>query len=52
MLENACMKEESPAEVGGSSPTGSETGRGPSSLSQSGGAPMGGATIDEVQDES
>jgi len=52
MLENACMKDELPADMAGGSPAGSEAGRGPSSLPLPGDMPMGGATIRETQDES
>ncbi len=50
LLENVCMREEVAQDLAGISPTGSDSspGRGPSSLPE---APMGGATIDEVQDE-
>ncbi|EXJ63531.1 uncharacterized protein A1O5_11292 [Cladophialophora psammophila CBS 110553] len=50
MLENVCLREEVPQDPTGISPSGSDSspGRGPSSLSD---RPMGGATIDEAQDE-
>lgn len=50
MLENVCLREEFPQDPAGVSPTGSDSspGRGPSSLPD---PPMGGATIDEAQDE-
>ncbi|KAJ9612441.1 hypothetical protein H2200_004038 [Cladophialophora chaetospira] len=49
MLENVCLREEA-QDLGGVSPTGSESspGRGPSGLLEQ---PMGGATINEAQDE-
>ncbi|KAH0846819.1 C2H2 finger domain protein [Fonsecaea pedrosoi] len=50
MLENVCLREEIPQDPIGISPSGSDSspGRGPSGLSD---RPMGGATIDEAQDE-
>ncbi|KIX93699.1 uncharacterized protein Z520_10605 [Fonsecaea multimorphosa CBS 102226] len=50
MLENVCLREEVPQDPIGISPSGSDSspGRGPSGFSD---RPMGGATIDEAQDE-
>ncbi|EXJ62968.1 hypothetical protein A1O7_03412 [Cladophialophora yegresii CBS 114405] len=50
VLENVCLREEVPQDLAGISPTGSDSspGRGPSSLPE---RPMGGATINEAQDE-
>lgn len=51
-LENVCLREETPSEVSSLSPTGSDAtqGRAHTNLQVSG--PMGGATIDEAQEES
>lgn len=54
-LENVCLREETPLDSTGMSPTASEAGgqgRGPSSLPAPADTPMGGATIDEARDES
>jgi hypothetical protein len=50
VLETVCLREEISQDTGGVSPTGSDSsiGRGPSSVSD---RPMGGATIDEAQNE-
>ena len=50
MLENACMREETPPISASGSPTGSDHTRGPSNL-QFGDGPMGGVTIEESRDE-
>ena len=54
MLESVCLREEAPSEIAGVSPTGSDgsQSRGPSSLPGPGDVPMGGATINEAQEES
>lgn len=55
MLETICLREETPQEASGISPTGSDgggQGRGPSSLPAPADVPMGGATINEAREES
>jgi hypothetical protein len=55
MLETVCLREETPQDSSGVSPTGSDSGvhsRGPSSLPAPADVPMGGATISEARDES
>lgn len=53
VLESVCLREESPQDASGISPTGSEggLGRGPTSLPSAADTPMGGITIDEARDE-
>lgn len=55
MLESVCLREETPQDGAGVSPTSSDSGihsRGPSSLPAPADVPMGGATIAEARDES